>query len=164
MLSKDVEVCAFMAPNLSRARDGEALSCAIPAVNVLLVFSVDDFVCCKLGEHKGVSLGDDPEDRFSFVLFTCSIPRVVVGDPRERLLGECGAGRFFPFGVVVRDTEGSFFGLNVSPVLLSFASSSSRSSLLANGLSTDQFNLATLCDLDKKRKLVNIKSNSICVL
>ena len=74
---------------------------------------------------------------------------MAVGDPLEILLGECGIDRFFPLGVVVNDTEGSFFGLNVSPVLLSFASSSSRSCLSEIVLSADQFNLATLCDLDK---------------
>ena len=152
MLSKDVEVWPFVAPNFGRTRDGDTLPVGpIPAVNVLFVFIDVEYVCCNVGEeHIGVSLGDDPDDRLSFVLLACNIPRVAVGDPLEILLGECGIDRFFPLGVVVKETEGSFFGLNVSPVLLSFASSSSRSCLSDIDLSADQFSLATLCDLDKE--------------
>merc|ERR1719216_690520 len=40
-----------------------------------------------------------------------------------------------------------FFGLNVSPVLRSFASSSSRSNFSVLGLSAAQFSRATLTDL-----------------
>ena len=152
MLSNDVDVCPLIAPNLGRFLDGDTLpGGTIPAVKVLLVFIDIEFVCCKVGvEHKGVSLGDDAEDRFSLVLLAFSIPRLADGDPRELFLGECGMVRFFPFGVVVRDTDGSFFGLNVSPVLFSFASSSSRSTLSVMSLSADQFNLATLFDLCRK--------------
>ena len=78
----------------------------------------------------------------------------MTGDSRRTLWGETDvdiagntAARFFPLGVDIVFIDGSFFGLKVSPVLRSLASSSSKSSLHDWGLSADQFNRATLRDL-----------------
>ena len=116
------------------------------------MFVPDVWYVFKLGEHKGVSFGDDPDDCISLVgLF---IILRAFGDPRVVLLGGVDplvlgitATRFLPFGVVDIIKDGSFFGLNVSPVLRSFASSSSRSNFSVLGLSAAQFSRATLTDL-----------------
>ena len=115
------------------------------------MFVPDVWYVFKLGEHKGVSFGDDPDDCISLVgLF---IILRAFGDPRVALLGfepvvlGITATRFLPLGVVDIIMEGSFFGLNVSPVLRSFASSSSRSNLSFLGLFAAQFSRATLTDL-----------------
>ena len=119
-------------PNLGLTLDGETLPGPPIAIRVLLLF-VTVCVVFKLGEHKGVSLGDDPEDGLSLILLAITVPLDEIGDPGEELRGEVGdakpgttAARFFPIGVVIVINEGSFLGLKVSPVRLSLASSSSR--------------------------------------
>ena len=113
---------------------------------------LDVWYVFKLGEHKGVSFGDDPDDCISLVGLFITLREF--GDPRVVLLGEVEpivfgitATRFLPLGVVDIIMDGSFFGLNVSPVLRSFASSSSRSNLSFLGLFAAQFSRATLTDL-----------------
>ena len=116
------------------------------------MFVPDVLPVFKFGEHKGVSFGDGPDDLISLVGLFIILP--AFGDPRVALLGEVEpivlgitATRFLPLGVVDIIMDGSFFGLNVSPVLRSLASSSSRSNLSVLGLSAAQFSRATLTDL-----------------
>ena len=114
------------------------------------MFVPDVLPVFKFGEHKGVSFGDGPDDLISLVGLFIILP--AFGDPRVALLGGAepivlGITRFLPLGVVDVIMDGFFFGLNVSPVLRSLASSSSRSNLSVLGLSAAQFSRATLTDL-----------------
>ena len=169
VLSNDFEDCPFSIPNFGLTLVGETVQGTPPGVNVLLLFAAVWWLLLRLGEHKGVSFGDDPEDWIS-VGFVGVVTRLgEVEDPRRTLWGELvvciavgiTAVRFFPTGVVIVIIDGSFFGLKVSPVLRSLASSSSKSSLWVCGLSADQFKRATLRDLNLKRK--NWKEVEVCI-